>query len=234
MDRIKSGVEGLDGMIEGGFVKNSSVLIGGGCGSGKSTFAMQFIYNGALAGEPGVYVSFEEEPEQIRTNMAGMGWDIEKLEKEKKIQILQVQPEDVMHIVKQEYGLISDAIQDLGAKRVVIDSVTSIEMLIQHEYERRQSILKLLKWLRKVDCTGILIAESEQDPIHYSRYGILEFVVDGVIVLYNIRRGKSRVRALEVLKMRGTNHHTNLVPYIIEQGITLKPTQPIFGALGGE
>lgn len=229
MDRIATGIPGLDEMIEGGFKQSNTILVTGGCGSGKTTLAMQFLYSGALTGEPGVYVTFEEEPDQIRENMMRYGWDISKLEAEKKLKIMRIEPQDIMHIIKQEYGGIVDAINDLKAKRVVIDSLTSIETMIEGEFEKRQGVLKLIRFLQKSKCTTLMIAESEQDPTKYSRHGIMEFVVDGVIVLYNIRRGKSRIRALEILKMRGTNQMTNLVPYVIDKGIILQPRQMIFG-----
>ncbi|MFH1054939.1 MAG: ATPase domain-containing protein [Candidatus Altiarchaeota archaeon] len=234
VERISSGIPGLDEMIEGGFKKHSTVLIVGGCGSGKSTLAMQYLYQGALAGEPGVYVTFEEEADSMRDNMSRHGWDLKKMEDSKKLKIMRIEPQDVIHIIKQEYGGIVDAINDLGARRVVIDSLTSIETMIEGDFEKRQGVLKLMNWLQKSKCTSLMIAESEQDPTKYSRHGIMEFVVDGVIVLYNVRRGKSRIRALEVLKMRGTNQITNLVPYVIDKGIILQPRQMIFGDFTGQ
>jgi circadian clock protein KaiC len=229
--RVTTGVKGLDEMVQGGFKQNNTILVVGGCGTGKSTFGMQFLYNGALAGEPGVYITFEEDVEQIRDNMMLHGWDIRKMEEAKNLIVLRVKPEEVMHIVRGEYGHINDAVTSISAKRVVLDSLTSIEMMIESEFERRQSILKLINWLRSSKCTSLMIAENEQDPTRYMRTGVLDSVADGVIVLYNYRRGKSRIRVLEILKMRGTNHNMNLVPYIIESGITLQPSQMIFGDL---
>ncbi|MFC2162762.1 RAD55 family ATPase, partial [Candidatus Altiarchaeota archaeon] len=162
------------------------------------------------------------------------GWDISGLEAAGKLSIVRVDPQDVMHIIKDEYGTIVDSITDTSASRVVIDSLSSIQMMIEGEYQRRQGVLRLLKWLRKSNCTALMIAESEQDPAKYSRHGIAEFLVDGVIVLYNLRRGKTRIRALEVLKMRGTKQTTNLVPYSLDNGIQLQPHQVIFGEIGGE
>ena len=231
MERISTGISGLDEMIEGGFKKNNAILVGGGCGSGKSTLGMQFLVHGAKNKAPGVYVTFEEEPEAVIENMSRHGWDLQKFIDKDLIDIIHVQPQEVMHIVNQEYGMIMDSIEQKKAKRIVIDSLTSIEMLIESEYEKRHSILRLINWLRGHGVTSLLTAEAEQDPTAYSRYGIMEFIVDGVVVLYNIRRGRSRVRALEVLKMRGTKNNTNLVPYVIDKGIQLQPKQPLFGAI---
>ncbi|MBD3388083.1 MAG: AAA family ATPase [Candidatus Altiarchaeales archaeon] len=228
-EKVPTGIPGLDEMLEGGFKKNTNVLIVGGCGSGKSTMAMQFIYNGAKMGHPGVYVTFEEGAEEIRENMKGHGWDIKKMEDENKIRILAIEPQDVMHILRGEYGRIEDAINELGADRVVIDSVTSIEMMIESEFEQRQGVLKLITWLRKSGCTSLMVYEKAVDVHSASNHGNMESIVDGVILLYNLRRGKTRVRALEILKMRGARHMTNLVPYVLEKGITLQPHQTIFG-----
>ena len=227
--RVPSGIKGLDEMIEGGFKENNTILVVGGCGSGKSTLAMQYLYSGCEMGQPGVYVTFEEAADAIRDNMSRHGWDIEKMEGEGVMKVVRIEPQDVMHILNQEYGMILDAIHTIKAKRIVIDSLTSIETMIDGEFNKREGILKLINWLQNIGCTSMMVAESEQDPTKYSRHGILEFIVDGVIVLYNIRRGKSRIRALEVLKMRGTNQVTSLVPYVIENGIQLQPRQMIFG-----
>lgn len=230
-DRISTGISGLDEMTEGGFKKNNTILVVGGCGSGKSTLAMQYLVAGAKMGEPGLYVTFEEQVEQVKENMARHGWDLDKLEGEGKLRIMRIDPQVVMNIIRDEYGIIVDAINGIKAKRVVIDSLSSIETMLEGDFNKRQWILKLVEWLQKMGCTSILVSESEQDPSRYSRQGVMEFVVDGVIVLYNIRRGKTRIRALEVLKMRGTNQLTNLVPYIINEGIQLQPRQMIFGDL---
>jgi KaiC/GvpD/RAD55 family RecA-like ATPase len=230
-ERVSTGIPGLDEMIEGGFKRNNTVLIVGGCGSGKSTLAMQYLVYGAQNGEPGVYVTFEEQADQVRENMARHGWNLKDLEDEGTLKIVRLDPQVVMNIVREEYGTIVEAMHSIKAKRVVIDSLTSVESMLESDYTRRQWTLKFIDWLQRMDCTSVLVSESEQDPTKYSRHGVMEFVVDGVIVLYNIRRGKSRIRALEVLKMRGTNQLTSLVPYVIEKGIQLQPRQMIFGEL---
>jgi KaiC/GvpD/RAD55 family RecA-like ATPase len=231
MERISSGIAGLDDMVEGGFVKNTSVLVTGGCGSGKTTLAMQFLYEGAKKGERGIYITFEEEKERMKDNFSKYGWDIAGMEKKGMLEIIHIKPRDVMQVVKEDYGEIINNIKKLGAERVVLDSVSTIEMMISDEYERRESIVQIIEWLRKNNCTSMLVAESEQDPNRYSRQGVVEFIVDGVVVLYNFRRQSTRQRALEVLKMRGTNHMTKIVPFMISNGIELLPKQRLFGEM---
>lgn len=227
--RVPTGIPGMDDMIQGGIERNSNVLVSGTCGTGKTTFCMQYIYNGAVQfNEPGVYVSFEEQPEQMRRHMLQHGWDLKALEDAGKIRILRIAPKEVMHIIKEEYGEILNAINDIQAKRVVIDSVSSIEIMIDNEFDRKENALKLCEWLTHHDCTSLIISESEQGTTQYTRHGIMEFVVDGIIVLYNVRKGNTRVNALEVLKMRGTKHDKSLVPFSIDRGIIAYPQEQVF------
>ncbi|MBN2014247.1 MAG: AAA family ATPase [Candidatus Altiarchaeota archaeon] len=227
--RVATGIPGMDEMIQGGLEKNSSVLVAGTCGTGKTTFCMQYIYNGAIQfNEPGVYVSFEEKTEKLRKHMLNYGWDLKALEDQGKVRILRIAPKEVMHIIKEEYGEILNAINDIQAKRVVIDSVSSIEIMIDNEFDRKENAIKLCEWLSGHDCTSLIISESEQGTVQYTRHGIMEFVVDGIIVLYNIRKGNTRVNALEVLKMRGTKHDKSLVPFNIDRGLTVYPQEQVF------
>jgi KaiC/GvpD/RAD55 family RecA-like ATPase len=229
MDRVQSGIPGFDDMIEGGFKRNSNVLVTGGVGVGKSTFCMQYLCTGARIGERGIYITFEEEAEELKDSMSRYNWGIGELEGKGLITIMHLSPQDVLHMIESGYGGIMSAIHTSNAKRVVIDSISSIELMIKDEFKKRENMLHLLSWLRKSNCTTLLVAESEQHPNLYSRHGIIEYCVDGVIVLYNLRRQSVRQRALEVLKMRGIHHTTRVVPFLIGNGIELMPKQKIFG-----
>lgn len=229
MNRITSGIPGLDEMIEGGLKKNSNTLITGGVGVGKSTLCMQFLCEGARIGEKGIYITFEEDVEGIKDNMHRYEWDIESFEQRRLLKIIHLSPKDVIHMVEAGYGSVINAIKDSNAKRVVVDSISSIELMISDDYKKKVNILSLLGWLRKNNCTSLLVSEKEQQPSTYARHGIVEFIVDGVVVLYNLRRHSVRQRALEVIKMRGTNHMTKVVPFVISRGIELLPKQKIFG-----
>lgn len=230
-ERTPTGVPGLDDMIEGGFKKCNTILVSGGCGSGKTTLAMQYVYEGAKNGEPGVYITFEEYPESIKSNFKRYGWDIGAMEENGKIRMLRIDPEDILHVVEESYGTIVDGIKDIKAERIVVDSISSLEAMLENDYESRRAVIKLLGWLRENKCTSILIGEAEQDPNEYLRHGTLEFSVDGVIVMYNIRRENARHRAMEILKMRGTKHVTKIVPFMIKNGITVLPKQKLFGVV---
>jgi len=229
VDRVPTGIPGLDEMIRGGLERNSNVLVAGTCGTGKTTFCMQYIYNGAVQfNEPGVYVSFEETTGKLKKHMLQYGWDLQRLEDEGKVRILRIAPKEVMHIIKEEYGEILNAINDIQAKRVVIDSVSSIEIMIDNEFDRKENAIKLCEWLTSHNCTSFIVSESEQATTQYTRHGIMEFVVDGIIILYNVRKENTRVNALEILKMRGTKHYKSLVPFDFDRGIIVFPQEQVF------
>jgi len=224
-ERIETGITGLDEMIEGGFRKYNTILVTGGCGTGKSTLAMQYIYEGAKMGQPGVYISFEEYPEDMKTNFARYGWDIASLEMKGMVKIMHIEPQDVMRLIKEDYGSLVARGKDTHEYRIVIDSISSVEAMVESNFETRKFIMELSSWLRENKCTSIIVSETEQGPSQYVRHGAVEFAVDGVIVLYNIRRKNTRHRALEILKMRGTNHDSKIVPFSIKKGIDVLPDQ---------
>jgi len=226
--RVPTGIPGLDEMIEGGFKRGSTILVVGGCGSGKSTFSMQYLYNGALAGDPGVYVSFEENPVKMKSNFSRFGWDLDGLEKKGKLRIIKIEPREIVNVLKEDYGTIVDAIEDIGAKRIVIDSISTFELMLKDDYDRRDKELNLFEWLCKHDCTSLIVSESEQKPSEHSLTGLVAFLVDGVVVLYNVTEGNTRQNAIEILKLRGTKHLKKIVPFTIENGIEVYPNEQMF------
>ncbi|MFH0860397.1 MAG: ATPase domain-containing protein [Candidatus Altiarchaeota archaeon] len=229
LERIPTGIPGFDEMIEGGIEKSSTVLVIGGCGSGKSTLCMQYIINGCRIGQPGVYVSMEESPDKIKKHMRRFGWDLEKYEKNGLLRIIRIGPKDALQVIKEDYGQIANAITDLKAERMVIDSISSLESLLETDHDIKENAVRLVEWLNKKNCTTLIISESEETIGEYTRHGIMEFVVDGVIVMYNMQKGNVRENALEVLKMRGTKHLKMIVPFKIDKGIEVFPHEQVFG-----
>ncbi len=235
LDKVKTGIPGLDDLIEGGLERKSVIVLAGEAGSGKTTFAMQYLYAGAaLYKEPGLYVTFEEQKSTLFKHMARMGWDFEKLEKEKKLFVLEYPPHEVDSFISQG-NVVEDLIRENGIQRVVIDSATSLALLREDEYKRRQALLKTIDTLRRWGTTTIMLSEAEMRGERLRvRFGI-EYLADGLILIYNIRKGDARELALEVFKMRGTAHERKLcLMKITGKGIVLYPNQQVLTSTGAK
>lgn len=235
VERISSGVSGLDDKIEGGFVKGSSILITGKTGTGKTAFCSSFLYDGAKKAEPGLYFTTEEKEDDIRNDISAMfGWDISVFEKKNLIKIVSVKPvfpadtakDDINRLIKayvisisQE---ISDAIKEIKAKRVVVDSVSLIEMFIKDKYLSRVAIMALSEKLKDMGVTSIMTSTIPEDSHALTSGGIVEYIVDAVVKLDFVPVAEEFKRTLTVRKMRRTNHSTLIHPFgITKEGIKL-------------
>ncbi|MFH1785614.1 MAG: ATPase domain-containing protein [Candidatus Micrarchaeota archaeon] len=206
LERIPSGINGLDEMVNGGLPKNSAIMIRGGTGTCKTTLCLQYLYFGASKyKDPGVLISFAESKQQIHQHAHGFGWNLDALEKKKMFTIIRYEPHEVLKIMEEGGGSIRDTVESLGAKRIVVDSLTAFEMLFEKRYRANVSILGLFEMLRAWDATTLVTSETPimpNDP-HRGRSG---FLSDGIIQTYNLRDGRHRIRALEIVKMRDTRH----------------------------
>ncbi len=215
---IKSGIPGLDKVLGGGFLKGSIVTIGGPTGAGKSTFAMQFLYEGSTKyGEPGLYISIEESKESMLFHMSSYKWDISKAEKEHKLLFLDYPVYEIDQFLER-YGAIQEIINTAGIKRVVIDSIMPIAFFFPTEDERKKGFLRLIENVRKWDTTTLIISEdttvSNFDAIPNTGYGIESFT-DGWINIYyksDPKKKNERVRMIEVIKMKGVHHSMMVYP----------------------
>lgn len=229
VERVKTGMSGVDSLIEGGIPKGAVALVSGGCGSGKTIFGLQFLVNGAEQGEPGVYISFEEESESIRETAHGFGWNIEELEKRRKLAIMFKDPYEVKDFSESLSGELYYMLKDLNAKRVVIDSITYFGTTVKDEHEVRKNIAVLTRRLKSMGCTTLLVSEVPEGDSGVGRFGMEEFIADGVINLHNFLIKDMRQRAIEVLKMRKTDHDTFLHPFkITRKGIVVYPDEQVF------
>ena len=227
-NRVQTGIPGLDGVMSGGFRKNSVNLIAGGPGSGKTIFAAQFLVNGIEQDEPAVYVSFEQTQDEFLSDMKHFGWNLEDKIDKKKLVVMTYTPEQVEKVLKSGGGAIMDVIQSIKAKRVVIDSLTAFTLLHEDALAQRKACLALFEAIKKWGCTALLLSEQEGNPELHSPT-VEEFEVDGVILLYNVRKGDVRQRALEVFKMRGASHSAKIFPMTVsDQGVVIYPDQTVF------
>lgn len=219
---VKSGIPGLDEVLGGGLLEGSIVTLGGRSGSGRSTFALQFLYNGAVQyNEPGLYISIEESKQDFFFHMSGYNWDLEKAELDQKLLFLDYPIYEVDQILTQ-YGAIQEIINSTGVKRVVIDSVMPIALFFPGGDERKKGFLKLIDNLRKWGTTTVLVAEDTTSQnvgsLPSSAYGIESFT-DGWINIYYHYDDKigERIRAVEVIKMKGLCHSNKAYPAMMDE-----------------
>ena len=242
-DFIKTGIAGLDALFRQGIPAESSVLIAGGAGSGKTLLTLQMLYNSAMSGKKCFYMSFEESEERLRNHMKKFGWDLKGKEGNlviKRFNLFDITRSIDALLAKQSGDLMIDVkpvILPDGFKPdvIVVDSLTAIASAFYGKGETyRLYIEQLFRFFESQKVITFLISETNQDPKVYSPTGVEEFLADGVIVLYNIRRGNVRENGLEILKMRGTGHEKKIVAMqIIEgKGLEIYPEQEVFGVEG--
>jgi KaiC/GvpD/RAD55 family RecA-like ATPase len=228
MDRVKTGISGLDEMLNGGIPAGRHVAVYGGPGAGKTSFCFEYLYHGAQSGEPGLYITLEETTEDIIENMKStfpLLADTNKLISTKKLEI--VKPDKLE--LEEVANMLEDRITTNGIKRAVIDSSTMIRMSFKNEIEYRQTLFEFLSLLRNLDVTTITAVEATTSKREEMRYDIEHFVMDGIINLYNMDREDRRIRALEVFKMRGTDHSRDLVPFkVTPSGIKVYVGEKVF------
>ncbi|VVC03732.1 DNA repair and recombination protein RadB [Candidatus Burarchaeum australiense] len=230
MERVSTGLKGLDEILGGGYPRGGIISVAGGTGTGKSTFALQFLYEGVtVAKENGLYITFEEERGKVYEFMSAYGWNFEQLEKDKRFLFFSYPPHEVDHFLAQEL-MIHDKIEEFHVKRVVLDTVTSFAVLYETELKKRQEIVKLLTKLKNWGCTVMLTADCNTDAAGtpLPQFDI-EPLSDGVIYLYSIRKGEQRLRALEVAKMRGTKFSERLfLMRFAAKGMEIYPNEHVY------
>ncbi len=225
MNRIPTGITGLDELIEGGLPEGRSFLVSGATGTGKSIFCTQFIYNGAaMYKQPGVYVTLDERPNLLREDMLTFGWDIRKFEDDNLIEMVDGSvakiglPSDESFSMPTGFDLdkllleIMRTTRRIGAKRVVIDSLPALGINYESANEVRKAILKVSYMLERTGVTALLVSEMEEGSNKFSKYGVEEFVVDGVFALHYLGVGGQSNRTMHIRKLRATHHSEELHP----------------------
>jgi len=231
-EKIPSGISIFDDISGGGFNEESINLIVGGAGAGKTIFSLQFLINGMKKGEICLYITFEEKKEELYRNMLSFGWDLESYEKQGKFIFVEYTPEKVKQMLEEGGGALESLMYKKKISRLVIDSVTSFTLLFEGELAKREAALALFEMTRRWKTTVLLTLEKELTTTDMTSGSgsAIEFEADSIVLLYFIRQDGGRQRLIEILKMRGTKHSTNIYPfYITPKGVDIssKPMKKI-------
>jgi circadian clock protein KaiC len=229
LEKVPTGIRGLDQVTHGGFPKGRTALVCGGPGAGKTLLGLEFLVRGAvLYNEPGVCLAMEETAEEIVTNMASLGYDLPSLIKARKLVI------DYVHVERKqieetgEYNLeglfirLRAAIEQVQAKRVLLDTIELLFLGLKNEGLVRAELRRLFHWLKDAGVTAVITAEVGDRTL--TRYGLEEYVADCVIILDHRVNEQVSTRRLRVMKYRGSSHGTNEYPFLIDdEGISVVP-----------
>lgn len=236
MNRVKTGIRGFDELVNGGIPIYDDILVSGPSGTGKMIFVMQFLYNGIKKfDEPGLFVTTKYDKEKIFRYTNAFGWDLKKLEKQGKFQLIGGPIVTLSKYIKKTGAKVDDMIGEIvdvakenNVKRIAIDSLNLFKLFSPEEKEEKIVVLKLFEALSRLNCTSMLTnhcSENVEYPIpQRSVEESEEFISDGNVVFYIIRNGNVFDRGIAIRKMKGTNHSRNIVSYdITNKGIVVYP-----------
>lgn len=220
--RVKSGISELDEMLRGGFMEGDAVLLAGSAGTGKTTMALQHLVNGITRfGEPGVYVTFEELPDQIYRDAGNFGWDLRRLEEENKFRLVCTSPNLLLESGAE--SVLEETVKEVRAKRIAIDSLSHLAMYVP-ENQLRQEAYRLVRHLKTRGLSSLLLWEVHQTgatSFAVTEIG-LSFLVDCIVVLKPVEIESSMRKAILVQKMRGSDHDKRLREFeITSSGIKI-------------
>ena len=234
--KVPTRIPGFDYVTIGGLPQGRSTLVAGTAGSGKTILCCQFLANGVQEGEPAVFVSFEERAPRIRENIRSFGWPVAEWEEQGQWAFVDAAPRAEQHLEEiGEFSLdallarIRGAVERTGARRVAVDSIGALYPRFLDADRIREELGRLVQMLTEMGITTMITAERRQEYGDVARYGIEEFVPDGVIILRNVLESEHRRRTLEILKLRGTTHHKGEFSFTIraDRGIVVVPLSSI-------
>nr|WP_238398183.1 KaiC domain-containing protein [Halorussus salinus] len=230
--RIDLGIDGLDSMIQGGVPERSLVTTIGSAGTGKTTFGLQFLHEALEQGENAVFITLEESHDRIVNTATEKGWDFETYEDEGSLAVIDLDPIEMANSLTSIRNDLPRLIEDFGATRLVLDSVSLLEMMYDDQSTRRNEVYDFTKSLKEAGVTTMLTSEASEDTAYASRHGIIEYLVDAVFVLRYIRSSddfRETRLAVEIQKIRDANHSREIKPYsITNEGISVYRQANIF------
>lgn len=222
--KVRTGIPGFDSVISGGFRQGQTIVISGPVGSGKTTFGMQFLYAGAKDfDEPGIFVTLSQSPSDVKNDFKSFGWDAQKIIEEGKMIIIDARPfkkeEGFIALDESLYRgeplpfmhltqLILSSIKRIGAKRLVIDSLSVLAMQYTDEFYIKQGLQGMVYALEDQNCTSILLSESEISNKMPAEW----YVTSGLVLIHHVRKGDTMERSIQVVKLRGIKHSEQIFP----------------------
>ncbi len=219
--REVSGIPGLDDLMEGGFPQNFVILVAGSSGTGKTTLCIQYLVEGLKKGEKGLYIGLGESTNIIKKSMLRYGIDLDKLAENDQLVFADIPALDLEDISQLIDGMGPDV------KRLVIDPISALLFKFEKDLELRQKVRELTELIREKGVTALITTEVPENSELISRFGIEDFLADGIVVMYYFREGARRFRGIEIRKMRGTAHSDLVHLYKLEpnQGVRVYPNE---------
>jgi KaiC domain protein len=231
IERIDLGIEGLDNMILGGVPKRSLISVVGSAGTGKTTFGLQFLDEALSNGKRGVYLTLEEATDRIYDTADEKGWSFREYADEGRLAVVHLDPVEMANSLASIRNDLPELIEEFGADRLVLDSVSLLEMMYDRPSDRRSEVYQFSKSLKEAGVTTLVTSEASSDTPYASRYGIIEYLADAVFVLQYVRASdfqETRL-AVEIQKIRDANHSRETKPYeITNEGLSVYRQANIF------
>ncbi|RYJ15209.1 KaiC domain-containing protein [Halogeometricum borinquense] len=231
IDRLDIGIEGLDEMILGGVPKRSLMVTIGTAGTGKTTFGLQFLNHALENGEKAVYITLEESRDRIFDTAEEKGWPFRKYADEDRLAIIDLDPVEMANSLASIQNDLPRLVADFGAERLVLDSVSLLEMMYDHPSKRRSQVFDFARALKDAGVTTLLTSEAKENNPYSSRHGLVEYLADAVFVLQYVRPSDFRETrlAIEIQKIRDANHSRETKPYdLTSDGISVYRQANIF------
>ena len=231
LDRLDVGIDGLDQMILGGVPRRSLMVAIGSAGTGKTTFGLQFLHHGLQQGEDAVYITLEESYDRIISTADEKGWGFGEYADDDRLAVIDIDPIEMANSLDSIQNDLPNLIEDFGADRLVLDSVSLLEMMYESAPKRRSQVFGFARSLKEAGITILLTSEADRTHAYASRFGIVEYLADAVFVLQYVRPSDFRETrlAIEIQKIRDANHSRETKPYdLTDEGISVYRQANIF------